>query len=45
MRVIPDTNVWITWSARAPEAVMTHNRADFARIAGVLPVRIVEPPS
>jgi len=26
-------------------AVMTHNRADFARIAGVLPVRIVEPPS
>jgi len=25
-------------------AVMTHNRADFAPIAGVLPVRIVEPP-
>jgi len=25
-------------------AVMTHNRADFARIAGILPVRIVEPP-
>ena len=25
-------------------AVMTHNRADFARIASVLPVRIVEPP-
>ena len=25
-------------------AVMTHNRADFTRIASILPVRIVEPP-
>lgn len=25
-------------------AVMTHNRADFARIAEVLPVRVVSPP-
>ena len=25
-------------------AVMTHTRADFTRIASILPVRIVEPP-
>src|SRR5437879_10661685 len=28
MRVIPDTNVWITWSARAPEDLSLGDRGD-----------------
>src|SRR5438477_4983618 len=28
MRVVPDTNVWITWSARAPEDLSLGDRGD-----------------
>ncbi|HXO86402.1 MAG TPA: PIN domain-containing protein [Gemmatimonadales bacterium] len=28
MRVVPDTNVWITWSARAPEDLTLGERSD-----------------